>query len=75
MIGESINFMILGMITVFSFLLIMIVVLKVQAFIVGKINANFESDNKEDKNNNNNSLGQKKIAVIAAAIKKFKQKN
>tara|TARA_B100000700_G_scaffold279711_1_gene328861 strand:+ start:250 stop:450 length:201 start_codon:yes stop_codon:yes gene_type:complete len=66
--------MILGMITVFSFLLIMIVVLKVQAFIVGKINANFESDNKEDKNNNN-SLGQKKIAVIAAAIKKFKQKN
>ncbi len=74
MISESINFMILGMITVFSFLLIMIVVLKVQAFIVGKINANFESDNKEDKNNNN-SLGQKKIAVIAAAIKKFKQKN
>lgn len=66
--------MILGMITVFSFLLIMIVVLKVQAFIVGKINANFESDNKEDKNNNN-SLGQKKIAVIAAAIKKFKQNN
>jgi len=74
LISESINFMILGMITVFSFLLIMIVVLKVQAFIVGKINANFESDNKEDKNNNN-SLGQKKIAVIAAAIKKFKQKN
>ena len=67
--------MILGMITVFSFLLIMIVVLKVQAFIVGKINANFEPDNKEDKSNNINSLGQKKIAVIAAAIKKFKQNN
>ena len=69
MIGESINFMILGMATVFSFLLITILILKVQAFIIGRlvIEDNLSANPERTINDN------KKVAVISAAIKKHRE--
>ena len=66
MISESINFMILGMSTVFSFLLIMILVLKIQSFLIGKISFDDTSDLSSK---TNRGVDQKKVAVISAAIK------
>ncbi len=67
MIGESINFMILGMSTVFSFLLIMILVLRVQSFIIEKF---FFDSVSENNTANEGSLNNKKVAIISAAIQK-----
>ena len=70
MISESINFMILGMSTVFSFLLIMILVLKIQSFLIGKISFDDSSvDTSDLSSKSNRGVDQKKIAVISAAIK------
>ena len=70
MISESINFMILGMSTVFSFLLIMILVLKIQSFLIGKISFDDSSvDTSGLSSKSNKGVDQKKIAVISAAIK------
>ena len=70
MISESINFMILGMSTVFSFLLIMILVLKIQSFLIGKISFDDSSvDTSDLSSKNNRGVDQKKVAVISAAIK------
>ncbi len=69
MIGESINFMILGMATVFSFLLIMILILKIQAFIIGRLITEDNLNSNPERIINDN----KKVAVISAAIKKHKE--
>ncbi len=70
MISESINFMILGMSTVFSFLLIMILVLKIQSFLIGKISFDDSSvDTSDLSSKSNKGVDQKKVAVISAAIK------
>ncbi len=70
MISESINFMILGMSTVFSFLLIMILVLKIQSFLIGKISFDDSSvDTSGLSSKSNKGVDQKKVAVISAAIK------
>lgn len=70
MISESINFMILGMSTVFSFLLIMILVLKIQSFLIGKISFDDLSvDTSDLSSKSNKGVDQKKVAVISAAIK------
>ena len=70
MISESINFMILGMSTVFSFLLIMILVLKIQSFLIGKISFDDSSvDTTGLSSKSNKGVDQKKVAVISAAIK------
>lgn len=70
MISESINFMILGMSTVFSFLLIMILVLKIQSFLIGKISFDDSSVDTSDLSfKSNRGVDQKKVAVISAAIK------
>ena len=70
MISESINFMILGMSTVFSFLLIMILVLKIQSFLIGKISFDDSSvDTSDLSSKSNRGVDQKKVAVISAAIK------
>ena len=70
MISESINFMILGMSTVFSFLLIMILVLKIQSFLIGKISFDDSSvDTSDLSSKSNRGADQKKVAVISAAIK------
>lgn len=70
MISESINFMILGMSTVFSFLLIMILVLKIQSFLIGKISFDDSSvDTSDLSSKSNKGVNQKKVAVISAAIK------
>ena len=69
MISESINFMILGMSTVFSFLLIMILILRIQAYIISRLVAddNFSSSSETIIND------KKKVAVISAAIEKHKE--
>ncbi len=70
MISESINFMILGMSTVFSFLLIMILVLKIQSFLIGKVSFDDSAvDTSDLSSKNNKGVDQKKVAVISAAIK------
>ncbi len=69
MISESINFMILGMSTVFSFLLIMILVLKIQSFLIGKLSFGDSSVATSELSSKNKGISQKKIAVISAAIK------
>ena len=69
MISESINFMILGMSTVFSFLLIMILVLKIQSFLIGKISFGDSSVATPELSSKNKIINQKKVAVISAAIK------
>jgi len=70
LISESINFMILGMSTVFSFLLIMILVLKIQSFLIGKISFDDSSvDTSDLSSKSNRGVDQKKVAVISAAIK------
>ncbi len=69
MIGESINFMILGMATVFSFLLIMILILKIQAFIIGRLITEDNLSSNPERIINDN----KKVAVISASIKKHKE--
>ena len=68
--SASINFMILGMSTVFSFLLIMILVLKIQSFLIGKISFDDSSVETSDlSSKSNRGVDQKKVAVISAAIK------
>jgi len=62
--------MILGMSTVFSFLLIMILVLKIQSFLIGKISFDDSSvDTSDLSSKTNRGVDQKKVAVISAAIK------
>jgi len=62
--------MILGMSTVFSFLLIMILVLKIQSFLIGKISFDDSSvDTSDLSSKSNKGVNQKKVAVISAAIK------
>jgi sodium pump decarboxylase gamma subunit len=61
--------MILGMSTVFSFLLIMILVLKIQSFLIGKISLGDSSAAASKLSSKNNGISQKKVAVISAAIK------
>ena len=62
--------MILGMSTVFSFLVIMILVLKIQSFLIGKISFDDSSvDTSDLSSKSNRGVDQKKVAVISAAIK------
>lgn len=62
--------MILGMSTVFSFLLIMILVLKIQSFLIGKVSFDDSAvDTSDLSSKNNKGVDQKKVAVISAAIK------
>ena len=64
--------MILGMSTVFSFLLIMILVLKIQSFLIGKISFDDSSvDTSDLSSKTNRGVDQKKVAVISAAIKQY----
>ena len=69
MIGESINFMILGMATVFCFLLIMILILRIQAYIIGRL----VGDDSFSRSTETIVNDKKKVAIISAAIKKHKE--
>ncbi len=69
MIGESINFMILGMATVFCFLLIMILILRIQAYIIGRL----VGDDSFNRSTETIVNDKKKVAIISAAIKKHKE--
>lgn len=61
--------MILGMATVFCFLLIMILILRIQAYIIGRLFGD-DSFNRSTETIVNDK---KKVAIISAAIKKHKE--
>ena len=77
MIGESINFMIIGMAVVFIFLIVMVLVLEIQ----GRILSGFLGDEvvkKDDDKITDASSGAidvKTTAVISAAVKQHLKQN
>ena len=77
MIGESINFMIIGMAVVFIFLIVMVLVLEIQ----GRILSGFIGDEvvkKDDDKITDASSGAidvKTTAVISAAVKQHLKQN
>jgi len=77
MIGESINFMIIGMAVVFVFLIVMVLVLEIQ----GRILSGFLGDEvvkKDDDKITDASSGAidvKTTAVISAAVKQHLKQN
>ncbi len=73
LVNEGLKFMILGMVTVFLFLILMVTTLKIQSFILGIIFPNPQTDktNLQTRTANDTQL----IAVITAAITKFRNEN
>ncbi len=72
LVGESLKFMILGMIIVFTFLLVLIQMMKLQALIIGKL---FKEEapvapviKKEDSNDES-----RRVAAIIAAVTEFRK--
>tara|TARA_B100000945_G_scaffold295827_1_gene273642 strand:- start:111 stop:299 length:189 start_codon:yes stop_codon:yes gene_type:complete len=61
--------MILGMATVFCFLLIMILILRIQAYIIGRL----VGDDSFNRSTETIVNDKKKVAIISAAIKKHKE--
>ena len=61
--------MILGMATVFCFLLIMILILRIQAYIIGRL----VGDDSLNRSTETIVNDKKKVAIISAAIKKHKE--
>jgi oxaloacetate decarboxylase gamma subunit len=70
MVFEGFKFMVLGMGTVFSFLVILIFVLKVQAKFLSSKNATATTTNIDT---NNEQDDKKLIATITAAITEYKK--
>ena len=70
LVTESLKFMLLGMGIVFTFLLLLIQLLKLQAFVIQKYFPQNSDSNQKDlkKPTQNNSNKAKTIAVISAAI-------
>ncbi len=78
MIGESINFMIIGMSVVFLFLIIMVVVLRCQGYVINRLFENGAVDTQEDSNpadTTSDLTDAKKIAIISEAVKQHIQQN
>tara|TARA_B100000959_G_scaffold278201_1_gene336126 strand:- start:295 stop:534 length:240 start_codon:yes stop_codon:yes gene_type:complete len=78
MIGESINFMIIGMSVVFLFLVVMVVVLRCQGYIINRLFENGVVDTQEGDNPAgaaSDSIDAKKVAIISEAVKQHIQQN
>ena len=76
MIGESINFMIIGMSVVFLFLIV--IVLRCQGYVINRLFENGAVDTQEDSNPANTTsdlTDAKKIAIISEAVKQHIQQN
>ncbi len=75
MIGESVNFMIIGMSVVFAFLVIMVLVLKAQGKLINYFIASKNDSSTSSITNEKEVNDQKKVAIISAAVKHHIQKN
>ncbi len=70
MIGESLNFMIIGMTVVFLFLIIMVFVLQIQGLIISKYIGNeLEDEAIQESDTSSGPVDAKKVAIISAAVK------
>ena len=77
MIGESLNFMIIGMSVVFLFLIIMVFVLHFQGLMINKY---VDSDDvmdeaQEASSTSSGPIDAKKVAMISAAVKQHINEN
>ena len=77
MIGESINFMIIGMAVVFIFLIVMVLVLEIQGRILSKFIGDEVVKKDDDKITDASSgvIDVKTTAVISAAVKQHLKQN
>ncbi len=71
LIGESIKFMVLGMMVVFAFLLILIQAIKLQAKIINKY---FPEETPAAPTSSGQSDESQRIAAIIAAVTEFRKK-
>ncbi len=71
LIGESVKFMVLGMVVVFSFLFILVQVVKIQAKIIGKY---FPEKTPEVSTSSTRTDESTRIAAIIAAVTEFRKK-
>lgn len=74
-IGESVNFMIIGMSVVFAFLVIMVLVLKAQGKLINYFIASKNDSSTSSISNENEVTDAKKVAIISAAVKHHIEKN
>jgi oxaloacetate decarboxylase gamma subunit len=77
MIGESINFMIIGMAVVFIFLIVMVLVLEIQGRILSKFIGDEVVKKDDDKitDASSGTIDVKTTAVISAAVKQHLKQN
>ncbi len=77
MIGESINFMIIGMAVVFIFLIVMVLVLEIQGRILSKFIGDEVVKKDDDKitDASSGAIDVKTTAVISAAVKQHLKQN
>ncbi len=71
LIGESLKFMVLGMVVVFAFLIILVQVVKLQAKIIGKY---FPEETPAPPTSSAQSDEPQRIAAIIAAVTEFRKK-
>ena len=71
LIGESIKFMVLGMVVVFTFLYILIQAIKLQAKIINKY---FPEETPKAPTSSGQSDESQRIAAIIAAVTEFRKK-
>lgn len=77
LVAEGLKFMVLGMVTVFLFLILMVIVLKIQSKLVQKffpVAPAATSHSKADKVQLKEPNDEVLVAVISAAIKQFRKK-
>ncbi len=72
LVSEGLKFMVLGMVTVFLFLILMVIVLKVQTAIITKF---FNTPQVAPQSTSGGENDTTLIAVISAAIAQFKNQN
>ena len=77
LISEGVKFMILGMGTVFMFLILMIITLQLQAKVIQKFFPQTNIPHKRDESASKKDLDEEKrvVAVITGAVSSFRDKN
>jgi oxaloacetate decarboxylase gamma subunit len=71
LVSEGLKFMTLGMGTVFIFLILMIIVLNIQANLIGKFFP--EKEKPKPDTQSNNGLDKQKVAAIVGAVSSYKK--
>ncbi len=71
LVAEGLKFMVLGMVTVFLFLILMVIVLKIQSSLIVKF---FPQTQKNSQNIDKSSEDGQLVAVISSAITQFRNK-